>query len=101
MMRLWKRIMPEHATYFLCGECNATTRSRAADRGDDLDRGRLLRLAYSLAGEVWTQGDTAYWFREPLSTHKQPTAVPTFLPPVKLPKPSKESMAEVTSKPDA
>jgi hypothetical protein len=94
-LRAWKRIVPEYATLTLCANCALAARKGAADRGGDDDRARLIGLAFALAGEVWTEGDMGYWFREPLSIKKQPAAVPTWIPGVSLPEPSRSSRAEI------
>lgn len=63
-------------------------RRLADDRADDSDYPRMIQLAQSLAGEVWTDDDLTFWFREPVTPKRQPEAIATWVPTVTLPKPS-------------
>jgi hypothetical protein len=67
VVQSWKRVAPEYEVAGACDRCAADLRNRADDRsaaGDDYYR--VLGLQLRLAGEVWSQAETAFWFRSPI-----------------------------------
>lgn len=65
-LRKWKRNLPSHETVGICATCSYRLTRTADGRGlESEDMMHMASVYRTLAGEIWTDADRVYWFKQP------------------------------------